>query len=121
MDILSKKAQEKAFQNNLGVALPTESRADELYERTRENAKKSLFFFATAVLKWDKVQREPHLPLSNFIQSNPPNRSVVLVPRDTFKSTIASKSFPLWILIQDEFAGIPGREHRILLSKSIMT
>lgn len=115
MDIISKDAQREAFQNNLGISLPTESRADEIYYTTRENGKKNLYFFATAILKWDKIEREPHLDVCNFIQKIPKRRKLCLLPRDTYKSTVGSKSLPLWILIQDEFCGIPGREHRILL------
>lgn len=99
--------------------LPTSSYADEIYETTRQRAKASLYFFTTAVLGWNKVQPVPHLALCNFIQNvSPPNkrRKCVLIPRDCYKSTVGSKSFPLWILIQDEFCGLPGREHRILLS-----
>jgi len=99
--------------------LPTSSFADEIYETTRARGKASLYFFTTAVLGWNKVQVVPHLSLCNFIQSvEPPNkqRKVVLIPRDCYKSTVGSKSFPLWILIQDSFCGLPGLEHRILLS-----
>ena len=98
-------------------ALPTSSVADEVYETTRRRAQQSLYFFTTAILGWNKVQQVPHLELCNFIQSTEPRRrKVVLIPRDCYKSTIGSKSFPLWILIQDSWNGLPGREHRILLS-----
>jgi predicted phage terminase large subunit-like protein len=99
--------------------LPTSSFADEIYETTRARAKASLYFFTTAVLGWDKVQPVPHLELCNFIQdvaAPHKRRKVVLIPRDCYKSTVGSKSLPLWILIQDSFCGIPGLEHRILLS-----
>lgn len=118
MDILTREAQRTAFAG-LGVDLPTESRADEIYETTRENGRRSLYFFTTAILKWDKIERDPHLELCEFIQDYAPphkKRKVLLVPRDTYKSTIASKSLPLWILIQKEFCGLPGPEHRILLA-----
>lgn len=114
MDILTRDVQRERFEE-LGYALPTESRADELYEMTRLNGRRSLYFFTTAILKWDKIETVPHREICDFIQRVPPTRKVCLVPRDTFKSTIGSKSFPLWILIQDEFLGLPGPEHRILL------
>jgi len=120
MDILTRTAERSAF-SAIGQALPTESRMDEVREQWRVNGIKSLYFFATAVLGWNKIQPVPHLELCNFIQHIPPEhperkmRKVLLIPRDTYKSTVGSKSFPLWILIQPEFCGLPGLEHRILL------
>jgi predicted phage terminase large subunit-like protein len=116
MDILTTSAREKAFQENLGIKLPTDSRADEIYELTRENGRRSLYFFATAILKWDKIEAVPHRSVCDFMQKVPKQRKVILIPRDTYKSTVGSKSLPLWILIQKDFCGLPGPEHRILLS-----
>jgi predicted phage terminase large subunit-like protein len=121
MDILSTNAQREVFAQ-LGLQLPTSSVADEFRERTRQNGIDSLYFFTTAVLGWKKVQVNPHLALCQFIQQTPPEfpdrkrRKVVLVPRDCYKSTVGSKSLPLWILIQPNFCGLPGLEHRILLA-----
>lgn len=106
----------KEIEAALGIDLPSSSKADELRELTKRRGKESLFFFATGILNYDKVQRNPHLELCNYIQSQDPRRKVVLIPRDCFKSTVGSKSFPLWILIQDDFLGLPGLEHRILLA-----
>src|SRR5690348_4464943 len=116
MEIVTRNAQEQAFQRHLGITLPTSSAADEIYENTKENARASLYFFTTAVLGYSKLQRNPHLELCNFLQADPPRRKVVLIPRDCFKSTVASKSFPLWVLIQRSFCGLAGPEHRILLA-----
>jgi len=115
VEILTTKAREKAFEENLGIALPTDSKADEIYYTTRENGRKSLYFFATAILKWDKIEAVPHREICDFIQKVPKQRKVILLPRDTYKSTVGSKSLPLWILIQKMFLGLPGPEHRILL------
>lgn len=115
MEILTRDVQRERF-GELGVSLPTESVADELYETTRENGRRSLYFFATAILKWDRIETVPHKEGCDFIQRVPPRRKVCLWPRDTYKSTVGSKSLPLWILIQEQFCGIPGLEHRILLS-----
>lgn len=122
MDILETKAREKVFKEELGLPeVPTDSGADEFRETLRKNGKASLYYFATAVLNWKKIQPVPHLPLCNFIQRVPDEhpqhkrRKVVLIPRDCYKSTVGSKSLPLWILIQDEFCGLPGLEHRISL------
>src|SRR5262245_53756405 len=111
MDILEHEGRERIF----GTTLPTDSVADEIREGTRRNAKSSLYFFNTAVLGFDRLQPNPHLELCSFVQRIPRRRKVCLIPRDCYKSTIGSKGLPLWILIQDDFCGLPGREHRILL------
>lgn len=116
MDILDRSTS-AAVTSVLGYdQLPSESTVDELRERTRRLSKENLYFFATAILQYNKVQANPHLELCRFIQKIPRRRKVVLIPRDCYKSTLGSKSLPLWILIQDEFCGLPGREHRILLA-----
>lgn len=118
MDVITNNAQRALYEGSLGISMPSSSLGDELHDRLRANSRKSLFFFTTAVLGWNKLQQDPHLSLCDFIQNvEPPHgrRKVVLIPRDCYKSTIGSKSLPLWILIQESFLGIPGREHRILL------
>jgi predicted phage terminase large subunit-like protein len=116
LDILRSDAREEIFKNQLGFeSVPTDSSADEFRETLRANGKKSLYYFSTAVLKWTKIQPDPHLPVCNFIQTQPKLRKVLLIPRDCYKSTVGSKSLPLWILIQDNFCGLPGLEHRISL------
>jgi predicted phage terminase large subunit-like protein len=120
VDILSRDAQ-RARLSEIGIPeLPTDSKVDEIYTTTRENGRSSLYFFTTAVLGWNKIEPVPHLEMCNFIQRVPPvpgakRRKLLLVPRDCYKSTIASKSFPLWVQIQEDFCGLPGPEHRILL------
>jgi predicted phage terminase large subunit-like protein len=126
MDILDRQAQ---LDRLIGIGqapsapltMQSESRVDEIYETTRRRAQDSLYFFTTAVLGWNKFEPQPHLEMCNFIQQVPPKwpdkkrRKLLLVPRDCYKSTVASKSFPLWVQIQDDFCGLPGPEHRILL------
>lgn len=116
MDILQTKGREEIFKDVLGLpATPTDSQGDELRGTLRKNGQNSLYYFSTAVLKWTKIQPDPHLPVCNFIQTIPKKRKVLLIPRDCYKSTVGSKSLPLWILIQDDFCGLPGLEHRISL------
>jgi len=120
LEILSDKAQRKVF-DGLGVPMPTSSLADELRVQTRANGEASLYFFTTAILGWNLVKQTPHKEMADFAQEVPPlfpdrkRRKVCLIPRDCYKSTLFSKSFPLWILIQKDFCGLPGLEHRILL------
>lgn len=105
----------------MGLELPTSSLADEFRENLRANGKASLYFLTTAVLGWNKVRAVPHREMCDFAQHVPPThperkrRKVCLIPRDCYKSTVFSKSLPLWILLQDDFCGLPGLEHRILL------
>lgn len=116
MDVLKTDARERIFKQELGLPeVPTDSGADEFRETLRKNGKANLYYFSTAILKWSKIQPDPHLPVCNFIQTIPKLRKVLLIPRDCYKSTIGSKSLPLWILIQDSFCGLPGLEHRISL------
>lgn len=126
MEILSRKASDKFFRDELRITPPTSSQGDELRGFLRESGIKSLYFFATAILKWDLLQEDPHLGMCAFIQTPnaPPKaafRKALLVPRDCYKSTIGSKSLPLWYLIQPMLQGLPGREHRILLCSSAST
>jgi predicted phage terminase large subunit-like protein len=121
VDILTKDTQRARLAELGHTELPTESRVDEIYETTKARGRASLYFFATAVLGWNKIEKEPHLEMCDFIQRVPEThpgsrrRKLLLVPRDCYKSTIGSKSFPLWVLIQKDFCGLPGPEHRMLL------
>lgn len=81
----------------------------------RKRARSSLYYFTTAILGWNKLRVVPHKGMCDFIQDVTVRRKVMLIPRDCYKSTIISKSFPLWVLIQEEIWGLPGLEHRILL------
>jgi predicted phage terminase large subunit-like protein len=112
METIDTTARESVF----GANVPTDSVQDEIQASTRANGINSLFFFATAICGFDKVQKNPHLELCSFVQRIPKQRKVLLIPRDCYKSTLASKALPLWILLQPSFCGLQGREHRILLA-----
>jgi predicted phage terminase large subunit-like protein len=119
MDILSRDASTAVATDVLRLAaVPSSSEMDELRETARNNGKNSLYYFTTAILGWNKVRVDPHKALCEFIQKIPMRRKVLLIPRDCYKSTVGSKSFPLWILVQDDFCGLPGLEHRILMLSS---
>src|SRR5882672_8859748 len=103
MDILENTARRELHQElrSAGLAVPVgeprniSSSVDTLRGDTREKAVKSLYFFTTAVFGWNKLQKEPHLEMCRFLETT--QRGVMLVPRDCYKSTIASKSAPIWI------------------------
>ena len=64
-----------------------------------------LYFFTKAVMQRNKLKKNLHLPFCNFIQLHPWNggprlsyRKGAWMPREHFKSTVCSESFPLWLL-----------------------
>jgi predicted phage terminase large subunit-like protein len=63
-------------------------------------ASADLFFFARNVLGFDKMTTRTHLPTCRFLSSKHPYKLIIL-PRDTFKTTIATISYPLWKLISN--------------------
>ena len=77
-------------------------------KKFRERCKQwpgGLFFFTKAIMMRPKLQENLHLPFANFIQLHAwnggprlSNRKVAYLPREHFKSTIVSESFPLWLL-----------------------
>ncbi len=77
----------------------------------RLNAEQSLYFFCRTILGFDRLTDHLHLEVCNFVQKCPPNRKLILLPRDCFKTTIVSKGLPIHIFIQSEEANIyiPGR------------
>jgi hypothetical protein len=77
-------------------------------ELTRTLSKKSLYYFAKAVLNFDRMKAHLHLPFANYIQLYPwndgpetSNRKLAWMPRKHFKSTICSVALALWLLIHD--------------------
>lgn len=99
----------------LSGAPATTSRIEDLLGQTKQRAIESLYYFTTAVLSWNKLKPVPHLEMCTFIQDRENSRKVILVPRDCYKSTVASKSYPLWVVVQPEYFGLKGCEHRILI------
>ena len=64
-----------------------------------------LFYFTKGVLNQNKLKAHLHLPFANALQLHDWNggpkyssRKVMWMPREHFKSTVASKALPLWLL-----------------------
>lgn len=62
-----------------------------------------LFYFAQAILGFNKLTPWLHRPLCNYIQLDKEQhklagRKIVKLPRGHFKSTICSVAYPLWLL-----------------------
>ncbi len=77
-------------------------------QRFREKCKAwpdGLYFFTKAIMMRPKLNDRLHRQFANFIQLHAwnggprlSNRKVAYMPREHFKSTIVSESFPLWLL-----------------------
>lgn len=79
-----------------------EGNAEQLYEELRERSLSSFFFFTKVILSYDKLSPNLHLPFCDRIVSDESHRKRgYLMPRGHFKSTIVSKSYPLWRLIRN--------------------
>ena len=53
----------------------------------KKKAETDLFFFARSILGLDRLTTHLHKAVCHFIQKIPPYRKLILLPRDTFKST----------------------------------
>jgi hypothetical protein len=90
------------------LALAEQGDAETLYASMKARALSSLYFFSKMVLGY-KDLAALHIDFCNEIQNSVSQRKRgFLMPRGHFKSTIVSKSYPLWRLCQDQ-------EQRILI------
>jgi hypothetical protein len=84
------------------MQLASGGRADELLQTLRDKCLQpvgGLYFFSKVVLGYKELVPHYHLPFANKIQSSiPKRRRGYLRPRGHFKSTLVSKSYPLWRL-----------------------
>src|SRR3989304_6839977 len=65
----------------------------ELQRAFRDLAKRSLYFWTRAILGYDKLTKEAHLPLCDFLQDLSKKNELVLLPRGTFKTVCGSTGF----------------------------
>ena len=83
--------------------------------RLREEAKKSLFFFARAIVGFSDLDPLIHKPVCDTIQDYEHNpRVTVELPRTWFKSSICSIAYPIWRAINNPNV-------RILIAQNIYT
>lgn len=68
----------------------------------------NLFHFARNTLGFKKVTPHPHADLCDFLTNSGKytdrlhnHWKLILLPRGTFKSTIAARAYPLWLLLRD--------------------
>ena len=86
----------------------------------RERAEKSLFVFAKGILGRTYLTRSLHKPVCTWLQTRPPDRKMLLMPREHCKTTIVGHALAPHILIQSPennpyFPGQPGEDQRVTL------
>lgn len=85
------------------LALPTEelSAREEVYKRLiKEECKKSLFYLARHILGYADITGKTHGKIITTLMDNCPRKLLVL-PRGSFKSSLACEAFPIWLLINN--------------------
>jgi phage terminase large subunit-like protein len=85
-----------------------------LLEKKRRMALSSLFYFAKYVLGFSDMEVEPHWELCRFLEKYCYDDKLILLPRGTFKSSVISVAYPLWLFLKD-------RNLRCLLSSGELT
>lgn len=77
------------------------SAAGAVITETKRCAESSLYFFGKVIMGYDLLSPTLHLPLCNTLQSSPPYRKLILLPRGHLKTTIL-KAMCLHALIQPD-------------------
>jgi len=82
----------------------------------KEYARQNLFFFSKEILGYDL--RDFHEDWCKALQTYP--KILLLAPRNSFKSTVVSISYPLWLLVNDSNFRIFIRSSTDALAKSFL-
>jgi len=72
---------------------------EELRQTFRELSKRNLYFLAKAVLGYSDLTKKTHKPYADFIQDLSNKRTLDLMPRGVYKTTIGTISFAIWYLL----------------------
>ena len=72
-----------------------------------------LYVLAKQGLEYKDLTKYTHQPIVDILESKT-KKKLIVVPRGTFKSTLCSISYPIWLLINDP-------NHRILLDSELYT
>lgn len=104
--------------------LPKSSSVDEVRDQLRARCIDSLYFLCKNILGFKDLTPELHGWMAQEAQS-PIHRLLMLIPRNHFKSTIGSRGFPIWELINDleptvpaDLTILPPCNDRILLTNA---
>ena len=92
---------------------PLEIQKAFLEDLIRSQCKQSLFHLSRNVLGYKDLTISTHGPIVKILESET-KKKLIVVPRGTFKSTLCSISYPIWLLINDP-------NHRILLDSELYT
>ena len=74
---------------------------EELRQRFRALAKNSLYFLCKAVLLYSDMTIRTHWDYAKFIQDLSNRRTLDLMPRSTFKTSIGTIGFCIWLLLHN--------------------
>lgn len=74
---------------------------EELRQKYRGLSKKSLYFLAKAVLGYRDITVRTHWEYAKFIQDLRNKRTIDLLPRGTFKTSVGTIAFCIWLLINN--------------------
>lgn len=99
-----------------GATMPS----GEFILRVKRQCERSLYVFSKAIMGREYLTKGLHMPICNFLQTVPPFRKLLLLPRDHAKTSIVSHCLPAHIVIQPTarniyFPGWSGSDMRILL------
>jgi hypothetical protein len=93
--------------------LPRDERS-ELYRRVRRDAfRDSLYLTSKYLLGYTEIDAETHGKTINVLTDDS-KRKLIVLPRGSFKSSLACEAFPVWRLLNDY-------NHRILIDSEVYT
>lgn len=95
------------------AGFPKDQQEEYWNEKLKATYRSDLYALAHVGLKYDQMTKYTHKPITNMLMS-PSKKKLLVVPRGTFKSSIASISYPIWLLLND-----PNR--RILIDSELYT
>lgn len=89
----------------------------------RERGRADLFTFSREILQYTKLEEEIHGPICALLEDHSAKRKLILMPRLSYKSTLCSIAYPLFVLCQDRpiIDDVYGFDARILLASSTDT
>ena len=70
-----------------------------LDEKDKREGLKSLYYFGKFILGFD-LEEQPHREVCEFVQSTHP-LTLMLLPRGSFKTTIISQIYPVWLMMKN--------------------
>jgi len=77
------------------------SGSQELRDVFRDLSKRSLYFLCKAVLGYTRLTKQTHWELCAFTQDLNIKRQLALMPRGTYKTTVRTKGFAVWIILNN--------------------